>query len=142
VLCDENVSNACPWGTASECKITDTTLGKATCSHRFGACTGTGKSCEPCLDEKDCPGGLCLDTLSGERYCVDLQPTCDCTGLPTEQNISCSGGGCPKTPGGIDMACYGGSSVPSDNPLFQKCLSGNIQPNPTASPKNGCWPPQ
>ncbi|MCA9597107.1 MAG: hypothetical protein KC776_27525 [Myxococcales bacterium] len=142
VECDPNLPNACPWGSASICDVWDQDLGVATCAHRFGSCKGTGKSCEPCLDDGDCPTGLCLSSdFSGERYCVDLTPSCDCTGLPLVQQAICTGGGCPQTPGGAAMQCYGGPQVQAGgSPLYQKCVGANIAA-PNASPQTGCWPP-
>lgn len=145
VICDPNVSNACPWGSAAECAVHDTALGKPTCAHRFGACKGTGKGCEPCLDDKDCPTGLCLSTdYGGEHYCVDLAVKCDCAGLSVDQGVSCDGGGCPKTPGTLDMKCYGGDSVKASNsPLYQTCVGADAL-NGAKAPYTlpGCWPLQ
>lgn len=144
-ICDPNVSNACPWGTAAECAVHDTALGKPTCAHRFGACKGTGKGCEPCRDDADCPTGLCLSTdYGGEHYCLDLGPKCDCTGLPVTQNVQCTDGGCPKAPSGITMNCYGGSAIKSSgSPLYQTCLGADsLQGKIAPYSKPGCWPPQ
>lgn len=140
-LCNMNVSNACPWGYASACGVWDTALGVATCAHRFGSCKGTGKGCEPCGDDADCPGGLCLESsLSKERYCVDLSASCDCTGLPVQQQVYCIGGGCPQTPGGLSGVCYGGSAVASGgSPLYQKCVGAQV-PGPGGAPVATCWP--
>lgn len=143
-VCDPEVSNACPWGNAGSCAITDTEKNVPTCSHRFGSCAGTGGSCEPCVDDLDCPNGLCLtSTFTNEHYCVSLSQSCDCTGLPVEQGVQCQGGGCPQTPGGATMNCYGGSSVQAGgSPLYQKCVGANVNTNPLASPQAGCWLPQ
>jgi hypothetical protein len=142
VICDPNISNACPWGNASLCAVHDTDLGLPTCAHRFGSCQGTGKNCEPCRDDGECPTGLCLGSdFTGEQYCVDLGPKCDCTGLTVSQNVSCQGGGCPQTPGGLTMNCYGGSAVQAaGSPLYQSCVGANVNPNPQATPQTGCWP--
>jgi hypothetical protein len=141
-LCDPLQSNACSWGSAADCAVHDTALGKPTCAHKFGACNGTGLSCEPCRDDADCPNGLCTSSdYSGESFCVDLGPSCDCTGLPTSQSTVCYGGGCPKTPGGAVMACYGGSNVPATSPFNKKCLGGDSL-NGAKYPytRSGCWP--
>jgi len=142
VLCDPNVDNACPWGNASICAVHDTDLGKPTCAHRFKACHGTGQNCEPCVDDKDCPNGLCLDSsFTGEKYCVNIKTKCDCTGLPVEQGVSCTGGGCPQTPGGLQGTCYGGDAVQqAGSALYQTCVGANVNPNPSATPQTGCWP--
>ncbi len=141
-LCDPNISNACPWGNASDCQVWDKDLGVPTCAHRFGACKGTGKSCEPCVDDADCPTGLCLSSdFTNERYCVDLGPSCDCSGLSLQSNAICQGGGCPQTPGGLTMNCYGGPSVQAGgSPLYQKCVGANVQTGFGSSPQTGCWP--
>jgi hypothetical protein len=142
VVCDPNVSdNACPWGSASKCELTDTDLGQPTCSHKFGSCVGTGKGCEPCIDDLDCPNGLCLSSsFSGEKYCADLGVSCDCTGLPVDQGVLCTGGGCPDSPGGVTLQCYGGSQVVG-SALYQKCVGADVNTNPAGSPKTGCWYP-
>lgn len=141
-VCEPNVSNACGWGSAAECAVHDTALGKPTCAHKFGACAGTGKGCEPCRDDADCPTGLCLRSdYTGENYCLDLASSCSCTGYSTYKDTQCLDGGCPKTPGGINMVCYGGSAVPSSSLVKDKCfgsdvLQGTIWPYT----KPGCWP--
>jgi hypothetical protein len=150
-ICDPTTPGACPWGNASECNIWDAGLempgicnkGECyTCAHRFGACEGTGKSCEPCIDDADCPTGLCLSSdFTQERFCVDLTPSCDCTGLPTTQNTYCTGGGCPTTPGNLPMRCFGGPSIPATSVLLNKCYGANVAP-PTGSAQTGCWPAQ
>jgi hypothetical protein len=140
-VCDAN-TNSCPWGNAATCGDWDND-GTFTCSHKFPTgCVGTGKGCEPCLDDADCPNGLCIQSsFTLERYCVDLGPSCSCTGLPTEQNVYCTGGGCPATPGGLQMHCYGGSQVAAaGSPLYQKCVGANVNSNPLSSPQTGCWP--
>ncbi len=207
-LCDPQVANACPWGNAGDCDVWDSAVGVPTCSHRFGSCTGTGKSCEPCVDDAGCPTGLCTSSLINEKFCIDLDQDCscglcdadaDCTGgnlckgtckdfnnactgdascdrtcdttagKCTGTNVACTGdndckrpcvgycegspsltqdstclgGGCPKTPGGATMTCYGGRAVKSQGSiLYGKCYAANVNPNPTSSPQNGCWLPQ
>jgi len=141
VLCEPNQSNACVWGSAAECAVHDTALGKPTCAHRFGACKGTGKSCEPCVDDADCPTGLCGGSdYSGERYCIDLAPSCDCTGLPLTQDLLCVNGGCPKSPSGIVLNCYGGPKA-ATSPLYKKCVGGDsFEGKKAPYTKPGCWP--
>jgi hypothetical protein len=141
-LCDEGV-NSCPWGNAATCAVFDSELGKATCSHRFSnGCVGTGLSCEPCVDDADCPTGLCIESsFTRERFCVDLAPTCSCAGLPVSDGVYCFGGGCPQTPGGLTMQCYGGSEIPASSAILNKCFGANANTNPLASPQTGCWGP-
>ncbi len=139
VTCDPK-TDSCPWGSAATCDVWDKDLGIPTCAHRFGSCKGTGKSCEPCRDDADCPGGLCLTAqFSGEHYCVDMAVTCDCTGFPVTQNAVCDGGGCPQSPGGVTLSCYGGSAE-ATSALYKKCVGGNTQSSPLATPQTGCWP--
>jgi hypothetical protein len=143
-LCDPAVANACPWGNAGKCEVTDTAKGVATCSHRFDKCVGTGGSCEPCVDDLDCPDGLCIQSeFTNERFCLDLAgASCDCTGLPTS-NGTCTGGGCPQTPGGLNMQCFGTPEVQAQGSiLYQECYGANVNLNPNVSPQTGCWGPQ
>ena len=46
------------------------------CVHRFGACEGTGKFCEPCLDDTDCGPitgtSVCFTHNDGQRGCGDI----------------------------------------------------------------------
>ena len=141
VTCDPNISGSCPWGNAASCKVWDKERGVPTCAHRAGACKGTGKSCDPCRDDGDCPGGLCLgSTFTGERYCASLDSSCSCDGLTVTQGVYCVGGGCPVSPGGVQTRCYGGSKVTS-SPLYKKCLAGNSASTP-GTQQTGCWLPE
>lgn len=127
ILCDDSF-NSCPWGSAATCQTTDDALGAATCSHRFGSCHGTGKSCEPCVDERDCPSGYCAaEPFTNERFCVDLSATCACSGGAA----SCTGGGCPLTPPPANepMTCIDGSALSGAN---GRCIG--------AASSSGCWP--
>lgn len=130
-LCDPEASG-CPWGTASSCSLTDEDVGRPTCSHRYGACSGEGRSCDPCIQDRDCPGGFCSGSLyTGERFCYDRADTCSC---PRGAEF-CFGGGCPATPGGLPMncvpasagaapsACYGASVIPGDETSQLGCWS-------------------
>jgi hypothetical protein len=129
VLCDDNI-NSCPWGSASFCRTTDTALGVPTCSHRFGSCHATGKSCEPCRDHSDCPTGLCFnEQFTDEHYCVDFTASCTC---PSGTRATCPGGGCPTSPApaSLTLACYGGSAVKGS--VFEgRCVG--------SSSGTGCW---
>lgn len=143
VRCDP-ATGSCPWGTAAQCGVWDKSLGFATCRHRFGACTGTGKGCEPCIDDSDCgSNGLCLvDQFSGEHYCVNLNDTCSCpAGSTNTENPACNGGGCPDTPGGLQGSCLGDSSLATTSPLYKHCVGADInQGQIGGTPENGCWP--
>ncbi len=135
-------TDSCPWGNASVCGNFDADLGFATCSHRFGSCKGTGNNCEPCRTDSDCgTNAACiLAPFTKEQFCVDLSASCSCEGLPVESgNTACTGGGCPKTPGGLDMTCFGGSASVG-YPVYQKCFGANSSGSASGS-QLGCWPP-
>jgi hypothetical protein len=136
--CDPAVVS-CPWGNASECGLFDAELGVTTCSHRFGSCRGTGKTCEPCVRPADCPNGICnRSSFTEERWCVDLTVECDCEGLPADGGVCSGDNGCPRSPGGVGMLCY-------DNPADQqstasrRCFAGDPVGAIGASPQLGCW---
>lgn len=127
--CD-GAGDECPWGTASECAVFDPELGQATCGHRFGSCHGTGASCEPCVDDRDCPGGVCAGSgYSGEQYCVNLQTTCACA----DGETFCEGGGCPLSPDGVELTCVPAAEGASPS----VCTSGPISREDGAP--RGCW---
>ncbi|MCA9629739.1 MAG: hypothetical protein KC766_18820 [Myxococcales bacterium] len=142
VTCDPT-ADSCPWGAASECKIFDTDRNVPTCGHKFGACKGDGKGCEPCVDDGDCgPQGICLSSsFTGEKYCLDLSLDCSCEGFPESSVIpkSCLGGTCPKTPGGLEMFCIGFLDDPT-NPVNNKCYGANSNTTFGSSPQLGCYP--
>ncbi len=140
VVCDP-ANDSCPWGGAASCAVTDPALGVATCSHRFGSCHGTGKSCEPCVDEKDCPNGFCQqEPFTSEHYCVDLTANCSC---PSGTMTTCLGGGCPLTPapGSLTMTCYGGSQYVG-SAAGGKCIGASRDPGSGQQSSEGCWPVQ
>lgn len=119
VVCDPNIQNACPWGNASICDVHDSELGKPTCAHKFGDCKGTGKGCEPCIDDLDCPGGLCLTSdFSGEHYCVDLAVKCTC--FKCTADADCPNGKCKGLCGGVAPACTTDAECGT-----QTCVKGN-----------------
>ncbi|HEV8248033.1 MAG TPA: hypothetical protein VGP93_19800, partial [Polyangiaceae bacterium] len=137
--CDPNL-DSCPWGNAATCGVWDDERGIATCTHRFQSCHGSGLPCEPCYRQSDCgSNGICSgSTFTGERYCVDLNVQCSCQGEPVSAEGLCVGGGCPESPGGLEMQCYIGAS--GNGPGV--CLFANANPNPLlASPQTGCWGP-
>ncbi len=135
-LCDKSVKNACPWKADAECGDFDSDLGQPTCSHRFGQCKGTGLGCEPCIDDGDCPGGLCLSTgFSPASYCVDMRVSCTCT----VGDDFCTSADCPDAPSGRALQCLGGSDVTS-SALYQTCFGAEV--GTLSTPKRGCWPAQ
>jgi hypothetical protein len=131
VVCDPG-TNSCPWGSASSCSVWDERLGVPTCGHKAGSCHGTGDSCQPCIDDRDCPRGFCsLNQFTGEQFCVDEAATCQCQLGAT----SCFGGGCPQTPGGLTMNC-----VPrTTDAAPDACYGAPTDPRDETSPL-GCWP--
>lgn len=131
VECDPN-QDSCPWGSAAQCGSWDAERGISTCSHRFGACQGTGLSCEPCVRDSDCGGrGICNRlSFTGERYCIDLTVECDCAGSEDASGL-CTGAGCPETPGGLRMVCIADNGV---------CYGASTSAALGASPQFGCWP--
>ncbi|HEY0467845.1 MAG TPA: hypothetical protein VGC79_26775 [Polyangiaceae bacterium] len=136
-LCDLQ-HPSCPWGTAGKCGLWDPDLNRATCAHRFGSCTGTGKSCEPCLTDSDCgaQGACTSSSFTGERWCVDFRVSCSCANA-ADSNGVCTGGGCPETPGGLDMLCA--DATPS-TPNSGYCAGAYTSTALNASPQTGCWP--
>ncbi|MEO7037755.1 MAG: hypothetical protein ABI548_27560 [Polyangiaceae bacterium] len=136
-LCD-TAHPSCPWGNAAECAVTDQALNVATCSHRFGSCTGTGKSCEPCLKDADCgSNGACTASeFTGEHWCVNFADTCSC-GKDADSSGTCTGHGCPKTPKGLlEMSCVDNSTSGSKG----VCVGANTATGLGASSQTGCWP--
>jgi len=136
-LCDLK-HPSCPWGSAAKCGIWDTDLNQPTCEHRSGSCIGTGKSCEPCLKDADCGAkGACnASSFTGERWCVDFSVSCSC-GDKADANGLCTGGGCPKTPGGLPMLC---ADATPDTPDSGYCPGAYTSTALDASPQMGCWP--
>jgi hypothetical protein len=136
-LCDLK-RPSCPWGNAAECGVWDTTLGAATCQHRFGSCKGSGKSCEPCLTDADCgeQGACNSSSFTGERWCVDFSVSCSCSDSGDDSSL-CEGGGCPETPGGLAMLCS--DSTPS-TPNSGYCAGAYTSTGLGSSPQTGCWP--
>jgi hypothetical protein len=133
-------ADSCPWGNAGQCGNYDAERGITTCSHRFGSCRGSGKGCEPCIQDSDCGDGLCsVFGFSGERYCIDLTATCDCAG-EADRNGICLGHGCPETPGGLEMVCL--ESRGAGDPFGERCISASSTSGALgASQQAGCWPP-
>jgi hypothetical protein len=131
VQCDPN-GPSCPWGSATTCAVHDPTLGFATCAHRSGSCQGQGASCDPCVDDSDCPRGFCsLSSFTGEQFCVDRGDSCSC-----EPNAdSCFGGGCPLTPGGLEMLC-----VPAQTNAAPSACFGSTVTAGDETAQLGCWP--
>jgi hypothetical protein len=135
-LCDL-AHPSCPWGTAATCGRWPGNSAP-TCAHRFGSCVGTGKGCEPCVRSTDCgSAGLCTSsTFSGEHWCIDLSVTCSCDGLPVSNGL-CSGGGCPTSPGGLEMICISDSQSLLDGACYGANTAQNLL---IASQQTGCWP--
>jgi hypothetical protein len=129
VTCADGLGS-CPWGTATRCDVFDQELGVATCAPLFGACRGTGKGCEPCVDDADCPNGFCsVSTFTGEQFCFDETASCSC---PSGQE-SCVGGGCPLTPSGLQMNCLSRRSGEAPSVCYGAEAAAD-----SATPL-GCW---
>lgn len=127
VLCSPG-AGSCPWGASTTCEVFDEELGQPTCGHRFGSCRGDGSSCTPCTDDGDCPRGFCTgSSFSGERFCFDEEAACVCD--PGVGN--CSGGGCPLTPGGLEMNCVPRTTGAPPSVCFGGFTSG--------ASRLGCW---
>jgi hypothetical protein len=123
---------SCPWGSATTCDVYDTELGVPTCAHRAGMCKAAGNSCEPCTDDADCPYGFCsTSSFTGEHFCVDRRDDCSC-GVGED---SCFGGGCPMTPGGLEMFC-----VPASSGAAPSACYGASAINGDETGQLGCWP--
>jgi len=136
-LCDLQ-HPSCPWGNAAQCAVTDLDLNRATCSHRFGSCTGTGKGCEPCLKSSDCgSNGVCTSSqFTGEQWCVNFSETCSC-GKDADGNGTCTGHGCPNTPSGdLQMICVDNSTTGAKG----ICAGANAEAGLNGDMQTGCWP--
>jgi hypothetical protein len=138
-LCDTK-HPACPWGSAASCGVWDQDLALATCAHRYGKCVGTGKDCEPCLKDSDCgSNGVCNESeFTGEHWCVDLSVNCTCNG-DVDENNSCTGGGCPTSPSGLELICVDNSTNDA-GPPSGVCDGANTATSLSASSQIGCWP--
>ncbi len=98
---------------------------------RFGACVGTGKFCEPCLDDTDCGGPdskmACISAgIADEKGCFDLSFPDTCT---TDND-------CPKSPSGKSGECLdeGDGLAPGDD-VYHRCYF----PFNAGSSKFSCW---
>jgi hypothetical protein len=139
--CDPALSG-CPWGSASVCAVTDESLGFATCSHRFGSCRGAGTGCHPCVWDEDCASGaLCVSSsFTGERFCLDLNVSCSCpAGSVDGVTGSCLGGGCPESPGGLDMRCLD-SDTYAQTSVYRTCFGADVFGSVGGDLRTGCWP--
>jgi len=99
------------------------------CVHRFGACEGTGKFCEPCLDDTDCGPitgtSVCFTHNDGQRGCGDIS-------FPTKCVTSAD---CPKSPSGEPAFCV-------DDPgsdIYQRCYIFAYVDLGGGNVKTTCW---
>ena len=138
-LCDVK-HPSCPWGNAAACGVWDHDLNLATCAHRFGQCAGTGKSCEPCQNGADCgaQGACTQSSFTGEQWCVDLSVSCSCAGNADASGV-CTGGGCPKSPSGLDMLCVDATPARPNSGVCA-AVNANTSLLLTTSQQSGCWP--
>ncbi len=128
-------TNSCPWGDATDCRLTDDDLGVPTCQHRFGACVGEGNGCEPCQTSSDCPFGRCSgSTYTGERWCTDERVSCSCEGLPSVLDFCAGANGCPASPSGLPMVCF--DAAPYGDGV---CFGVNLPGSSSTSRQLSCW---
>jgi hypothetical protein len=135
-VCDPS-RNSCPWGSATECALTDDELGAPTCQHRSGSCGGAGNACDPCQRDTDCTGGngICIvSSYSGERFCVDRSVPCSCAGIAKVQDFCAGANGCPEAPNGLRMICYD-ASPPGEG----ICVGVNLPGSSSSAGQLSCW---
>jgi hypothetical protein len=101
----------------SDCLL-DHTCVMGECQEKFGACKGTGKFCEPCLNDLDCggksSGNACIGLGAGQRACYPIvtPPTCN------------SSADCPMTPDGHHAQCLNAEiGYPNSEPDYGTCLA-------------------
>ena len=130
--------DSCPWGNAAECSNFDPSRGFPTCAHRFGSCKGSGKSCEPCLEDSDCgTRGVCSTyNFSHERFCIDLTHECVC-GEDADANGICKGHGCPESPGGLELSCLAPRA--QGDPLGNRCYGATYSNPLSGTDQATCW---
>ncbi len=136
-LCDLK-HPSCPWGNAGTCGLWDRDLGLATCAHKFGKCTGSGKGCEPCLQDADCGSkNACTSSeFTGEHWCVDFSVSCSCAGNADANGI-CDGGGCPLSPSQLEMQCIDTSPTGAAG----VCVGADtVSAFGSSQQQSGCWP--
>jgi hypothetical protein len=134
-LCDP-ARPSCPWGAATECRVTDSELGVPTCQHRSGACRGQGAGCDACWRDEDCPNGYCLvSSYTGESWCIDQMLPCTCSELSKILDF-CDGEstGCPDSPSGMPMVCYDPGSAGGG-----VCVGVNLPGSSSGSRQLSCW---
>jgi hypothetical protein len=103
------------------------------CVHRFGACVGSGKFCEPCLDDTHCGPldgrSVCLTASDGQHGCADLSFPVMCT----------KDDDCPTSPSGKHAVCV----LDAGSNIYQRCYYWTFTPtdplNPDQGGKYGCW---
>lgn len=88
-------------GTYLACSDTSDAAGQAGrfCLHKYGACVGTGRVCDPCRSDADCAGGtVCLGVaLTGERMCTrSCTVDAECA---SDKPTGCDYGPPPQKPG-------------------------------------------
>jgi hypothetical protein len=128
-------TNSCPWGDATDCRLTDDDLGVPTCQHRFGACVGEGNGCDPCQSDDDCPFGQCfVSSYTGERWCIDDRVSCSCEGFPNTLDFCAGANGCPASPSGVGMVCF--DPAPFGGGI---CVGVNLPGSAFTSKQLSCW---
>ncbi|GAC1352023.1 MAG: hypothetical protein NVSMB1_10790 [Polyangiales bacterium] len=105
-------------------------LALGACVPRAGACKGSGKVCDPCVNDLDC-GGVgstlgCSRVSSSMRACLDYAFAVTCMGDAD----------CPVVASGKHGACLDEARmVKPDNPLYRKC----VFPFDPVANKSSCW---
>jgi len=100
------------------------------CVPKFGACTGTGAYCDPCLNDLDCSGAegssICLELSGNQTACFDLSFPDTCT----------SDNDCPMSAGGFNGECLDeGEGLTSTDGAYHRCYV----PFDSGASKFGCW---
>jgi hypothetical protein len=118
----------------------------ASCVPRFGACTGQGEFCHPCLSDEDCGGKdstkACIGASGDERACYDsalLATPCD----PAKGCVEClTDADCPASPSGRHGECFNeGEGVMQGAPEYRRCyLPFDVPEGPPFEPGTySCW---
>jgi hypothetical protein len=110
--------------------LDDQSCSLGACLPKFGACTGTGQFCEPCIDDEDCgdaSGSMgCAELSGGQRACFDFSFSTSCA-----DDLDC-----PTSPSGKHGACLDESlGVDSSSSLYHRCYL----PFDAVSNQFSCW---
>lgn len=98
------------------------------CLHKFGACKGTGKFCEPCVNDLDC--GPADGTVS--CFANDNGAGCFDFSFP---DTCATDADCPTSPSGTHGTCLDANYVATDSSVYLHCYV----PIDDNTYKSGCW---